>query len=108
MGVGTRFSGEKCLVTYEPMLGGNKYYISLQRTNILKNIRGIRWYLVDSGRAAVIVACWFSLALIASVYMFVFADKLADILFGVFLPVGLLVFVGLIVTIVLSQNKKIS
>ena len=61
---------------------------------------------MDSGRAAVIVACWFSLAIIASVYMFVFANKLADILFGVFLPVGLLVFVGLIVTIILGSSSE--
>jgi hypothetical protein len=60
---------------------------------------------MDSGRAAVIASCWFALAIIASVYMFVFVDKLGDILFGVFLPVGLLVLVGLIVTIILSDSK---
>jgi Mg/Co/Ni transporter MgtE len=57
-------------------------------------------------RTAAIVSCWFSVAIIASVYMFVFAGSLGDILFGVFLPVGALVFVALIVTIILSSNKQ--
>ena len=59
---------------------------------------------MDAGRAVVIASCWFSLALIASVYMVVFADKLGDILFGVFLPIGLLVFVGLVVTFFLTSS----
>jgi len=59
---------------------------------------------MDSGKAAIIASCWFSLALIASVYMIVFADKLGDVLFGVFLPVGLLVLVGLAVTFFLTSN----
>jgi hypothetical protein len=61
---------------------------------------------MDTGRAGVIVSCWFSLALIASVYMIVFADKLGDILFGVFLPIGLLVLVGLTVTFFLASSSK--
>jgi len=60
---------------------------------------------MDTGRAVVIAGCWLSLALIASVYMIVFADKLADVLFGVFLPVGALVLVGLAVTFVLSSGQ---
>jgi len=58
---------------------------------------------MDTGRAIVIASCWFSLVIIASVYMIVFADKLGDILFGVFLPVGLLVLVGLAVTYIVSS-----
>jgi hypothetical protein len=58
---------------------------------------------MDTGRAIVIASCWFSLVLIASVYMIVFADKLGDVLFGVFLPVGLLVLVGLAVTYIVSS-----
>jgi hypothetical protein len=61
---------------------------------------------MDTGRAGVIASCWFSLALIASVYMIVFADKLGDILFGVFLPIGLLVLVGLAVTFFLASSSK--
>ncbi len=61
---------------------------------------------MDTGRAIVIASCWFSLALIGSVYMIVFAGKLGDVLFGVFLPIGLLVLVGLVVTVVLSSRSE--
>jgi len=57
-------------------------------------------------RTAAVVSCWLSVAIIASVYMIVFANLLGDILFGVFLPVGLLVLVALIVTIYVSSNQK--
>ncbi len=57
-------------------------------------------------RTAAVVSCWISVAIIASVYMIVFANLLGDILFGVFLPVGLLVLVALIVTIYVSSNQK--
>jgi hypothetical protein len=57
-------------------------------------------------KTAAIVSCWVSVAIIASVYMIVFAGSLGDILFGVFLPVGALVFVALIVTLILSSNKE--
>ena len=56
-------------------------------------------------KAVIIASCWFSLAVIASVYMIVFADKLGDVLFGVFVPVGALVLVGLLVTLVFSQKQ---
>ena len=49
-------------------------------------------------RAAIVVSCWLAVAVIASVYMWVFGDKLGDIFFGLFLPVGLLVIVALAVT----------
>lgn len=61
---------------------------------------------MDSARATVIVSCWIALAIIASVYMVTFADKLGDILFGVLVPIGLLVLVGVIVTFVLAENSK--
>ncbi len=57
-------------------------------------------------KAAIIVSCWFSLAIIASVYMIVFASKLSDVLFGVFLPVGALILVGLIVTFLFAPKDK--
>jgi len=56
-------------------------------------------------RAAVIASCWLAVAIISSVYMFVFADKVGDVLFGVFLPVGLLVLVALVVTMVVSNSE---
>ena len=60
-------------------------------------------------RAAIVVSCWFAVAIISSVYMWIFASKIGDVLFGVFLPVGLLVVVAVIVTIVVlssSDSKK--
>jgi hypothetical protein len=57
-------------------------------------------------KAVITASCWFSLAIIASVYMIVFADKLGDVLFGVFVPVGALVLVGLLVTLVFSQTQE--
>ncbi len=57
-------------------------------------------------RAIIVTSCWLSIAIISSVYMWLFADKLSDILFGVFLPIGALVFVAFIVTmIVLSKSE---
>jgi hypothetical protein len=49
-------------------------------------------------RAAIVVSCWLAVAVIASVYMLVFGDKLGDIFFGLFIPIGLLVLVALAVT----------
>lgn len=49
-------------------------------------------------RAAIVVSCWFAVAIISVAYMWIFADKLGDVLFGVFLPVGLLILVALLVT----------
>jgi len=57
-------------------------------------------------RTAVVVSCWISVAIIASVYMIVFANLLGDILFGVFLPIGFLVLVALIVTIYVASSQK--
>ena len=56
-------------------------------------------------RAAVIVSCWIAVAIISSVYMWVFASKISDVLFGVFLPVGLLVLAAIVVTVVVSNSK---
>ena len=56
-------------------------------------------------RTAAVVSCWLSVAIIASVYMIVFAGSIGDVLFGVFLPVGLLVLVALIVTIYVSSSS---
>ncbi len=61
------------------------------------------------GKAAIVVSCWIAIAIISSVYMWVFASKLGDILFGVFLPVGLLVLVAIAVTFGItfgSEPKK--
>jgi hypothetical protein len=57
-------------------------------------------------RAAIAASCWLAVAVISSVYMWLFADKLGDILFGVFLPVGLLVFVAFIVTVIVMSKPE--
>ena len=56
-------------------------------------------------RTAAVVSCWISVAIIASVYMIVFAGSVGDVLFGVFLPVGLLVLVALFVTIYVTSSS---
>jgi cytochrome c oxidase subunit IV len=57
-------------------------------------------------RAAIISSCWLAVAIISSVYMWIFAERIGDIFFGVFLPVGLLVLVALIVTFVVSGSAS--
>jgi hypothetical protein len=57
-------------------------------------------------KTAAVVSCWLAVALIASVYMLVFGSSIGDILFGVFLPVGAIIFIAFIVTIILSSNKE--
>ncbi len=57
-------------------------------------------------RAAIISSCWLAVAIISSVYMWIFADKIGDVLFGVFLPVGLLVLAAIIVTVVVLSSSE--
>jgi len=57
-------------------------------------------------RAVIIASCWFAVAIISSVYMWVFGSKLGDIMFGVFLPIGLLVLVAIIVTFQVVPSFK--
>ncbi len=57
-------------------------------------------------RAAAVVSCWLAVAVISAVYMWVFADRVGDVLFGVFLPVGLLVLVAIVVTFGLLSRSE--
>jgi len=57
-------------------------------------------------KATIVASCWLAVAVIASVYMWIFADKVGDILFGVFLPVGLLVFIAFVVTIMVTSKPE--
>ena len=57
-------------------------------------------------KASIVASCWLAVAIISSVYMWLFADKVGDVLFGIFLPVGLLVFVALIVTVVVISKPE--
>jgi len=58
-------------------------------------------------RASIVASCWLAVAVISSVYMWLFADRVGDVLFGIFLPVGLLVFVALIVTVVVVSKPEL-
>jgi hypothetical protein len=56
-------------------------------------------------KVAIIVSCWFTVALISSVYMMVFGNDI-DIMFGVLIPIGFLILIAVIVTfIVLSSSE---
>ena len=57
-------------------------------------------------KASIVASCWLAVAVISSVYMWLFADKVGDVLFGVFLPVGLLVFVAFIVTVIVTSKSE--
>jgi hypothetical protein len=57
-------------------------------------------------RAAIVTSCWLAVAVISSVYMWLFADRVGDILFGIFLPVGLLVFIAFIVTVIVISKPE--
>jgi hypothetical protein len=57
-------------------------------------------------KASIAASCWLAVAVISSVYLWLFADKVGDVLFGVFLPVGLLVFVALIVTVLVISKPE--
>jgi len=56
-------------------------------------------------RAAIVSSCWLAVAIISSVYMWVFADKIADA-FGIIIPVGLLVLVAFIVTVIVVSKVE--
>jgi hypothetical protein len=53
-----------------------------------------------SSKATIIASCWFAVAIISSVYIWVAlgGGYLGDILFGLLLPVGALVLVAFVVT----------
>jgi hypothetical protein len=57
-------------------------------------------------KAAIISTVWIAITVISAVYMLIFAEKIGDVLFGVFLPVGLLVLVAIIVTVVVVNSNS--
>ncbi len=56
--------------------------------------------------ATVIASIWIAVAAISVAYMLVFANKIGDILFGVFLPVGLLILVAIAVTVFVYSYER--
>jgi outer membrane murein-binding lipoprotein Lpp len=66
-----------------------------------------------SSKATIIASCWFAVAVISSVYIWVAlgGGYLGDILFGLLLPIGALVLVAFVVTFGVqggfeSENKS--
>ena len=57
-------------------------------------------------KATIVVSCWFTVALVSSVYMLVFGREV-DVMFGVFMPIALLILIAVIVTfMVLSSSES--
>ena len=59
--------------------------------------RSIIWLKKMDSKAAIIVSCWFAIAMISSVYIIVFGREV-DIMFGVFMPIGFLILIAVLVT----------
>ena len=55
-------------------------------------------------KSLAIVSCWASVTIISVIYLVVFGDKIGDILFGVFVPIGILVVIALIVTVLATNS----
>ena len=56
-------------------------------------------------KAAIVVSCWFTIAIISSVYMLVFGREV-DVMFGVFIPIGFLILVAVIVTFMVMSSLE--
>ncbi len=61
-----------------------------------------------NNRAAVIVTCWLAIALIICVYIWVALGGgfIGDVMFGLFVPIGLLILVALAVTFGLPMTEN--
>ena len=57
-------------------------------------------------KSASIVSCWFAVVTISSVYMWVFGRNV-DIMFGVLLPIGLLILVATIITFEVASSSEL-
>ncbi len=66
-------------------------------------LQKIIWLIKMDSKAAIIVSCWFTIAIISSVYMIIFGREV-DIMFGVLMPIGFLILLAVLVTfLVLSE-----
>jgi hypothetical protein len=57
-------------------------------------------------RAVIVLSTWLAVTVIAAVYMLAFSNKIGDVMFCVFLPVGLLVIVALVVTFTVLPSQQ--
>ena len=56
-------------------------------------------------RTAIVVSCWFTVAMISSIYMLVFGREV-DIMFGIFMPIGFLILVAVIVSFISLSSES--
>ncbi len=57
-------------------------------------------------RSVTVARCWLAVVVISAVYMLVFGDKIGDVIFGVFLPVGLRVILAVAFTFYVTSKSK--
>ena len=57
-------------------------------------------------RGVIVLSTWLAVTVIAAVYMLAFSSQIGDVMFGVFLPVGLLVIVALAVTFTVLPKEQ--
>ena len=50
--------------------------------------------------------CWISVTIIAVVYMLVFGQTVSDIMYGVFMPIGMLLLFAFFVTIIVVNDNE--
>ena len=50
--------------------------------------------------------CWISVTIIAVVYMLVFGQTVGDIMYGVFMPIGMLLLFAFFVTIIVVNDNE--
>ncbi|HER54663.1 MAG TPA: hypothetical protein ENO13_02050 [Candidatus Bathyarchaeota archaeon] len=50
--------------------------------------------------------CWISVTVIAVVYMLVFGQTVGDIMYGVFMPIGMLLLFAFFVTIIVVNDNE--
>lgn len=56
-------------------------------------------------KSTITISYWFAITVLSSVYMFVFGPDI-DILYGVLLPVGFLILIGVILTIAVLESDN--
>jgi hypothetical protein len=76
--------------------------VNYKYSNFLNKSQGIN---LDY-KAITVASCWLAVAVISTVYMLVFGNQIGDVFFGVFLPVGLLVFVAIAVTVFVTSKPN--
>ncbi len=53
-----------------------------------------------------VLSCWLAVTIISVVYLLTFGNKIGDVMFGVFVPIGILVLLAFIVTVVTANGLE--